>query len=105
MDCVRARGRRHEDMRQPLEALHDQSDPSPDPHQTSDIAARRASIQSALTRLAAEQHEVIELAFFGGLSHSEIAERLSQPLGTVKTRIRLGVQHLKDTLQPLAGEL
>jgi RNA polymerase sigma-70 factor (ECF subfamily) len=57
-----------------------------------DARLLRAHIQ----RLPQEQLEVIELAFFEGLTHSELAERLGLPLGTVKTRIRLGLQKLRS---------
>jgi RNA polymerase sigma-70 factor (ECF subfamily) len=105
LDCVRARGRRQEDRQQPIETLHGYSDESPSPREASDITVRRQYITAALGKVASDQREAIELAFFGGLSHSEIAERLGQPLGTVKTRIRLGMRRLRDELQPLAGEL
>ncbi len=52
-------------------------------------------LRSLMDRLPEEQAQVIELAFFEGLSHTELAERLNLPLGTVKTRVRLGLQKLK----------
>ena len=55
-------------------------------------------IDAALQHISADQREAIELAYFGGLSQSEIAARLQNPLGTVKTRIRLGLQKLRDIL-------
>ena len=59
----------------------------------------QAGVRSALESLPVDQRQVIELAFFRGLSHGEIAEALKQPLGTVKARIRRGMLKLKDTLQ------
>ena len=53
-------------------------------------------LRSLLERLPQEQVQVIELAFFQGMSHSEMAEYLALPLGTVKTRVRLGLQKLKS---------
>jgi RNA polymerase sigma-70 factor (ECF subfamily) len=54
----------------------------------------------ALDGLPQEQRAVLELAYFEGLTHSEIARRTGDPLGTVKTRLRSGVETLKRTLQP-----
>lgn len=55
-------------------------------------------VRGALLRLPAEQREALELACYGGLSQTEIAERTGQPLGTVKTRMRLAMQKLRDGL-------
>lgn len=58
-------------------------------------------LQQALEGLPEEQKKVILLAYFKGLSHSEIAERLHEPLGTIKTRMRLGLQRLRVSLEGL----
>ncbi|MDT5293154.1 MAG: polymerase sigma-70 factor, subfamily [Acidobacteriota bacterium] len=60
----------------------------------------RAVVRAALDALAPEQREVIELAYYGGMSHSEIAAARGLPLGTVKTRTRLGMMRLRDILKP-----
>jgi RNA polymerase sigma-70 factor (ECF subfamily) len=59
---------------------------------------RRRAVAAALDALPAEQRQAIELAFFGGLTHSQIAERLAAPLGTVKSRILLGMNKLRQSL-------
>jgi RNA polymerase sigma-70 factor (ECF subfamily) len=60
-------------------------------------------VRSALVDLPTEQRQVIELAYFGGFSHSQIAEMLSLPAGTVKGRMRLGLTKLRLTLGDPAG--
>ncbi len=66
----------------------------PDPASQSD-ESRWGSMKFALISLPQEQRSVIELAFYHGMSHSQIAEYQSTPLGTVKTRIRLGLEKLR----------
>lgn len=58
-----------------------------------------ALVRSALVVLSAEQRQAIELAFFGGLTHTEIAGRLGEPAGTIKARIRRGLLLMRDTLE------
>ena len=61
-----------------------------------------AAVRATLGTLPAEQRRVIEMAFFGGLTHQDIAKTLNEPLGTVKARIRRGLLKLRDSLSPNA---
>jgi len=63
----------------------------------------REAVRVAMTRISEVQREAIELAYFGGLTQVEIAERTGVPLGTVKGRLRLGLQGLRAALLPLDG--
>ena len=60
---------------------------------------RRRRVQLVLNELPPEQREVVELAFFGGLTHAELAERLREPLGTIKSRIRMGLLRLRGLIE------
>jgi len=61
-------------------------------------------VQAALSELPVKQREVLELAYFSGLSQTEIAERTGEPLGTVKTRTRSAMITLRDKLGPIFGQ-
>ena len=63
-----------------------------------DASERTQILRDAVARLSPEQRKVIDLAFFGGLTQSEIADRLGEPLGTVKARARRGLMKLKEHL-------
>lgn len=108
LDVVRARARRE---RITATAAADQSQGSPamgdwqaDPADSYDHTERRGRVQKALQTLSPPQRQAIELAYFEGLSQSEIAERLQEPLGTIKTRVRLGMLKLRDSLRPFFFE-
>ena len=66
---------------------------------------RRRRLQEEMAKLPAEQRQVLELAFYGGMTQSEIAERTSIPLGTVKTRTLLAMKKLRKALREEIGEL
>ena len=65
---------------------------------------RQALVWAAIKTLPPVQRQAIELAYYEGLTHVEISERLNVPLGTIKTRIRLAMEKLRDGLQPLWKE-
>ena len=101
VDEVRSRGRRfRHETASPEEQERELPSSEDDPALTAELSDQRRLILAALTQIPVEQREIIELAYFGGLTQQEIAERLSQPLGTVKTRIRLGMQKLRAALTP-----
>jgi RNA polymerase sigma-70 factor, ECF subfamily len=95
IDRVRAVRRRGETFVAPLdEGL------AADRDDVAERAADRAVVAGVLERLPEHEREVIELAYYGGLTQSEIADRLKQPLGTVKTRIRSGLGRLREIMKP-----
>jgi RNA polymerase sigma-70 factor (ECF subfamily) len=96
-------GRQRQQREESLELAGDQSSPA---NIEEEVAASEMSrkVRGALELLSPEQREVIELAYYGGMSHSEIAAKLGQPLGTVKTRTRLGMMKLREMLKGVWDE-
>jgi RNA polymerase sigma-70 factor (ECF subfamily) len=97
IDRVRSRRRRDEVFVAPADEATT-ADPLP-PMNPGERFEDRAVVQSGLAQLSEAQREVIELAYYDGLTQSEIAERTRQPLGTVKTRIRLGLERLREVVK------
>ncbi|MFL5762022.1 MAG: sigma-70 family RNA polymerase sigma factor [Thermomicrobiales bacterium] len=69
-------------------------DPDPDPSEQASAAMTRLEVGRALANLSDDHRRLLEMAYFGGLTQREISERLSRPLGTVKTQMRTAMQRL-----------
>ena len=100
LDRLRS-GRQEMQRKESLEVVADVRSFEADPEATTITNEHQRLVRKALAVLPVEQRQIIELAYFSGLSHSEIAAHLGQPLGTVKTRTRLGMIKLKELLAPI----
>jgi RNA polymerase sigma-70 factor (ECF subfamily) len=102
-----ARNRRIDGLRRDRSDELEPSEPmlqpaaSPDPFDRLDAGRREAAVRRALEDLPEEQLGLVRLAFFEALSHSEIAARTGLPLGTVKSRLRLAYQRIRDSVGDL----
>jgi RNA polymerase sigma-70 factor, ECF subfamily len=96
IDVVRSRKR--ERATEPIESAAGVQSAFPGPEEVSFISERQRFVRHALSDLTVEQREVIDLAYFSGLSHSQIALKLGQPVGTIKTRIRSAMIRLREML-------
>ncbi len=108
LDLLRSRKRRARVLDEAAVMTEDGTSPglssgAPSPDRGVEQSETQLFVRRALDSLPPPQRLVLELAYFGGLSQSEIADRLTEPLGTVKTRMRSGMEKLRVALQPLMG--
>jgi RNA polymerase sigma-70 factor (ECF subfamily) len=93
----RARARAREHALDPMLPSDDSG-----PEQEASRSVMREIVKDALGSLPANQRQAIELAYYGGMTREEIARATGEPVGTIKTRLRLGLLKLRDLLRPVA---
>lgn len=98
IDRVRAAGAAKRTEREDVDVVEHAAD---QPERVTELAERQRLVRTAMESLTPSQRAALELAYYEGLSHSQIADRLGEPLGTVKTRIRQAMITLRRNLQPL----
>jgi len=103
IDRLRSAGARRS-RETPFDPTIDFPSAAPAPESQSIFAQERRLIRQAMETMPAEQREAIELAFFRGLTHVEVAEALGEPLGTIKTRIRMGMRKLREAFEPVSAD-
>jgi RNA polymerase sigma-70 factor (ECF subfamily) len=88
----------HTRFDEPLDGVAEPRSTGANPEEISILNQRRRQVLAALDQIPSDQRRTIHLAYFSGLPHSELAEQLGEPLGTVKTRIRLGMMKMRELL-------
>jgi len=100
IDVLRRRAARVDQYAVNWEAvLPTHESPEHDPQEFAELSQQREQIQAALAQLPADQRQTLALAYFNGYTQRQIAEVLKQPLGTIKTRLRLALHKLRDFLR------
>ena len=105
IDELRRRRREQTHVQHGVDLSNKPSDGSDDPMEYATSQFQNSKLKEALSTLRPEQREVVVLAYFGGLTHSEISKQLAQPLGTVKTRMRLALKKLREVIGTQMQEL
>ena len=93
--------RKHKQVILNLDALPEQADKDSDPAKHLECNTRQQIVQQALAELPADQSNVLKMSFFQGKSHGNIAQELNLPLGTVKSRIRLATERIRNSIRRL----
>jgi RNA polymerase sigma-70 factor (ECF subfamily) len=99
IDRIRQKRAQPKTMAFELETTPEPESTEASPEEQTADRERRRKVQIVLRELPPEQREVVELAFFSGLTHAELAERLREPLGTIKSRIRMGLIRLRALIE------